>query len=97
MMIPEAAILIGHQHLDQSRIDRIEIDLQPPAAIGCRKGAQQGAVSVDDFTRHSRWRIERWRIGAVERKQTLPGADCQTSGEAKPDRELARNPHIRVP
>ena len=41
VMVPEALVLIGDQHLDELRVDLVEADGEPPAPVGRGKGAQQ--------------------------------------------------------
>src|SRR3954454_680509 len=53
-MLFEAAVFVGFQQCDESRIDVCSRDRQAPATILCREGAQQDAVAVGDDRRAAR-------------------------------------------
>ena len=64
VMVPEALVLIGDQHLDELRVDLVEAGGEPPAAVGRGEGAQQRAVAVDDLGRDR----ELFAAAAAERR-----------------------------
>ncbi len=87
LMLPEPLVLIGHQHLDELRIDLIEVYRQPPASVGGGEGAKQLAVAIDDFLRHCQCRRQRRREGAVERFERAPAegdeGNCRSSSDGE--------------
>ncbi len=74
VMFAKALVLIGDQHLDEARVDVLRGRLQPPQSILGREGAQEAAVSVENFGRD--------RIGLGEGRRKGPvgpfeGEDCE--------------------
>ena len=72
VVIPEALVLIGDQHLDELRIDLVEAGRQPPAPVGRGEGPEQRAVAVDDLAGDRDRLRQRRREGAVEAFRTRP-------------------------
>ncbi len=66
LMVPEALVLIGDQHVDELLVDLIEVGFQPPVAVRRGEGAQQQAVAVLDLGGDCELCRERGREGAVE-------------------------------
>ncbi len=60
-----AAVLIGDEHLQQGRVDVIDCGLKSPQALAGREGAQELAVSIEDFGRYLPRRVQRGRVVSV--------------------------------
>ena len=101
LMIPEALVLVGDQHLHELRVDLVEIGGEPPAAVRRREGAQQRAVAVDDLGRDREGRSDRRRIGAVGPFQPAPGERDRRLAPLRCRRAIAHAAaaplHVRAP
>ena len=87
VVVPEALVLIGDQHVDETFVDLVEPCIEAPVAVGRGEGAQQLAIAVEHLSRGCRLGVERRRVGTVE----LPEGGEQGGAGRGADGELAED------
>ena len=75
----EALVLEGHQHGQIARIDVLDLDRQPPAAVRRRVGAQQPVVAIEHR--------DRQRLGARQRQRRRAAARSTATVALPPRRQ----------